>query len=175
MKTLSIYAVVLFSIFTMHAIAQKNTVLNKNEKIKVWGNCESCKKRIENAAKAAGAVTAEWNEDSKILSVNYDNAKTSSEKIQLGIANKGYDTEGYTADQKVYDKLSGCCKYERKAVEATNSMKCCDKEKCEKEAGACKGMQCCKDMACCLKKQGAAMKCCGKTNTGTEPKSCCKM
>lgn len=80
---------------------------------KVYGNCESCKARIEKAAKAAGATAADWNVDSKMMEVKFDPAKTSSDKIQQKIAAVGHDTEKYTSLENAYNKLPGCCKYER--------------------------------------------------------------
>ena len=114
MKTLYIYASLLLGIFAVNnSFAQKTNVLDRKEKIKVWGNCEVCKNRIENAALNAGAKTAYWNVDSHILSISYDGAKTSSEKIQKAIGSKGHDTLGIKADDEVYNKLPGCCRYER--------------------------------------------------------------
>ena len=63
MKTLSIYAVILFSIFSFNLSYAQSV---KNDTIKVWGNCGMCKTKIEKAAKAAGASTANWNEETKI-------------------------------------------------------------------------------------------------------------
>jgi copper chaperone CopZ len=83
---------------------------------KVYGNCESCKARIEKAAKAAGAVKADWSEETKLLEVSFDAAKTNSDKIQQKIAAVGHDTEKYQSLQNAYNKLPGCCKYEREAV-----------------------------------------------------------
>lgn len=161
MKTLSIYAALLFSIFTINISFAQNSV--KKETIKVWGNCGMCKKTIEKSAKSAGASYANWNEDSKQLKVSYAVNKTSSTKIQQAIANSGYDTQDLTADAAAYNNLHGCCQYERKTAmvgdNAKNksccskktdaAMKCCDNEKCGKDANACKGMECCKDKACC--------------------------
>ena len=78
MKTLNIYVVVLFSIFASSSFAQKSTVLNTKEQIKVWGNCETCKNRIETAAVSAGATTATWDDNTHIIALSYDGAKTSS-------------------------------------------------------------------------------------------------
>jgi hypothetical protein len=114
MKTLYIYASILLGIFAVNnSFAQKTNVLDRKEQIKVFGNCEVCKSRIENAAINAGARTAYWNVETHILSVSYDGAKTSSEKIQKAIGSKGHDTQGVKADDEVYNKLPGCCKYER--------------------------------------------------------------
>ena len=45
-----------------------------------------CKSSIEKAAKAAGATTAEWNKDSKALTVTYNSTSTNTAKIQQKIA-----------------------------------------------------------------------------------------
>ena len=151
MKTLNIYAALLFSLFAVN-ISFAQTSLKK-ETIKVWGNCGMCKTTIEKSAKKAGVKTANWNEDSKELVVSYAVNKTTSAKIQEAIAKSGYDTQDFTADNKAYDNLHGCCKYDRKtAATGVTKMKCCDTEKCGKEATACKDMQCCKDKTCCKSK-----------------------
>ncbi len=121
----------------------------KKETIKVWGNCGMCKTTIEKAAKSAGAKTAVWNEDTKQLEVAYTASKTSSEKIQQAIASSGYDTQDFSADNKAYDKLHGCCKYDRKSE--TAAAKCCDNTSCGKSADACKDEAACKDKSCCKK------------------------
>ncbi len=112
MKTLNIYAALLFSIFAINFSFAQTAV--KKETIKVWGNCGMCKTTIEKAAKKAGATTANWNEDSKELKVSYAVNKTSSTKIQEAIARSGYDTQDFIADNSAYDNLHGCCKYDRK-------------------------------------------------------------
>jgi copper chaperone CopZ len=78
----------------------------------VKGNCDMCQKRIENAAKAVNGVTsARWNKKDGQLSLVYDNKKTSPEKVQKALVAVGHDCGKFKADQKVYDKLPGCCKY----------------------------------------------------------------
>ncbi len=90
----------------------------KTSVFKVWGNCGMCKKTIEGAAKTSGATFAEWNEDSKMLTVKYS-SKTSPEKIQKSIAAAGYDNEKYTASDDVYNNLHECCKYDNKRKPVT--------------------------------------------------------
>lgn len=82
--------------------------------IKVWGNCGMCEKTIEQAAKVRGVSSADWDTETKLLSLTYDKSKTSTDAIEKSIARAGYDTEHATADQKAYDKLHGCCQYDRK-------------------------------------------------------------
>lgn len=87
----------------------------KKEIIKVWGNCGMCEERIEKAAKKAGAKTASWDSDKLELTVTYDSSKTSSQKIQKAIAKVGHDTQDFNGDNVAYNKLHGCCKYDRKS------------------------------------------------------------
>jgi len=86
----------------------------KNEKIKVSGNCSMCMKKIETAAKDAGASEATWNKQRKVLTVSYDASKTTNDAIQKKVASVGYDTEKYTADMNVYKSLHECCQYDNK-------------------------------------------------------------
>jgi mercuric ion binding protein len=87
---------------------------SKTDTFKVWGNCGMCKKTIEKAAKTDGVQQAEWNRETKVFTLVYNPAVTSNEKIQQAIAASGYDTEKFTGDDKAYEKLPGCCHYDRK-------------------------------------------------------------
>lgn len=102
--------IALFAFIGSSVVAQEKT-----DNIKVYGNCEMCKNRIEKAAtKIEGVTKAEWNVDSKVLTIAYDAQKTNLEEIQKKIAAVGHDTEKHSAENEVYKKLPGCCKYERK-------------------------------------------------------------
>jgi copper chaperone CopZ len=110
MKTLRHFTLTILLFCGLGAFAQ-----DKTETFKVFGNCGMCKSRVEKAAKAEGATTAVWDKDTKMMTVSFDPAKSSLEAIQKKIASVGHDTELFTAPDKVYDKLPGCCLYERKA------------------------------------------------------------
>lgn len=143
MKSLSFSAALLFSLLISQFSFAQTSV--KKETIKVWGNCGMCKKNIEKAAKSAGAATASWNEDSKQLNISYNTKKSSGQKIQQAIAGAGYDTQDMTASNESYDKLHGCCQYERKeATVASDTDKCCSNKDCKKDTANCKDMACCK-------------------------------
>ncbi|RYY70971.1 MAG: copper chaperone [Chitinophagaceae bacterium] len=117
MKLASFIAVLFLGIFTSSTSSAQTAVAAsdlKYETIKVWGNCGMCKETIEEAAKKAGATSADWNEESKELKVTYAPQRSSSEKIQKKIAKSGYDTKDFTATDKAYNALHGCCKYDRK-------------------------------------------------------------
>ncbi len=149
MKLLSICAILLFATFnTAPAIAQSG---KQTANIKVWGNCGMCKKTIEKSAKSAGAKTASWNDESKMLTVSFVANKTSTDKIQDAIAAAGYDTQDRVATEEAYQGLPGCCQYERKGTETDTAKKCCGDETCGKESDTCKEKGCCKDTTCCKK------------------------
>jgi len=140
----------------------------------VSGNCGMCKSRIEKAAKEAGATNASWNDESKQLKVTFA-SNTSVEAIQKKVAAVGHDNAGAKASDDVYNKLHGCCKYERNA-DAAQDM---DKKSCCKDGESCKhddvkaGKSCC-DKPCC--KDGKCAKCadCCKDGKCTKGGDCCK-
>ena len=106
MKTLKFFiALVALTISTVVFAA------NKSETIKVPGNCEMCKARIEKAAKVAGVTKAEWNQKTKALTLVYDPANVKSDDVQRKIAAAGHDTPKFKATTAVYNALPGCCKY----------------------------------------------------------------
>ena len=163
MKTLNIYAALLFSIFALNfSFAQ--TALKK-ETIKVWGNCGMCKKTIERSARSAGATHASWNEETKILNVTYNSRGSNPEKIQKAIAASGYDTQEFKADDKAYNNLHGCCKYERNTAFAGVNVKT--------NSADCKEMACCKDNGCCDKDGKCDGKAC-KEVAACKENNCCK-
>ena len=83
-------------------------------KFKVWGNCEMCQTKIVKAAKSVeGVKKANWNIATLQMSVKFDVDLTSLDKIQKVIADRGYDNEGFRSEDKIYENLHYCCKYER--------------------------------------------------------------
>lgn len=122
------------------------------ERFQVSGNCGMCKSKIEKAAKEAGATAASWNEDSKELLVSFGSGNSSVAQIQQKIAAVGYDNVGARATDAAYDKLHGCCKYDRTAAAAEPP--CCKDGVCSKA----KEKNCCKS---------------GKCNASSKKEDCC--
>jgi len=86
----------------------------KHTMVKVYGNCEMCKNRIDEAAKdVVGVISADWDIDSKMLHLEFDTEKVSLETVEKAIATVGHDTENFRAPDNVYDELPGCCLYDR--------------------------------------------------------------
>ena len=110
MKTRILGLAVLLALSITTLMAQTE----KKEEFEVAGNCGMCKTRIEKAAKSVDGVSAaEWDKESKMIKVAFDAGKTDIHKVHLAIAKVGHDTKMHKASDEVYDKLPGCCKYER--------------------------------------------------------------
>lgn len=145
MKSIFITIVTIFLVsIQINTVAQK-----QKETIKVWGSCGMCQKKIEKAAKDAGAIKASWSPETHELNVVYKSDNSSSAKIQQSIAAVGYDTQDFSAPDAVYDQLHGCCKYERKATTGAGAHSCCADSSCGKGSDACKEKGCCLGKSCC--------------------------
>jgi mercuric ion binding protein len=109
MKTRMLSIIGMFLIGTAAVFAQ-----SKTEKFEVKGNCGMCETRIEKAANAVEGVTkADWDKESMMATVVFDESKTSVDAIQKAIAKVGHDAGEHKASDEVYNKLPGCCKYDR--------------------------------------------------------------
>lgn len=152
MKTFKIFSAIALCItLSTASFAQSQT-----DTISVSGNCGMCKNNIEKAAKKAGAASADWNTESKLLTVKYNSSTTNAAKIQQGIAAVGYDTRDFKAADEAYDKLHACCKYERVKKDLSARAE-------EQPSAAVK-----KAKADCCSKEGE-----GKVAKEGEAKSCC--
>jgi len=147
MKAKYLMFALIFSCASLFSFAASNT-----DTIKVSGNCAMCKSHIETAAKNAGATSALWYKNTKLLAVSFDPAKTSNMAIQKKIAAAGYDTQDVKATEASYSNLDKCCQYKRTTASAES---CCkDMKSCTKD-GCCKS-----DMSCCSKDKTANADCC---------------
>ena len=93
---------------------QDHSTHSKTGVFKVYGNCGMCKKRIEISLKdIKGVLAATWDIKSKMITVIYNPTVITIEKIKETIASVGHDTDSVKAKDKVYNKLPGCCQFER--------------------------------------------------------------
>ena len=90
MKTVSLFfAIALLCAIGIESSAQTGTKAagqQKTETFKVWGNCDMCKARIEKAVKSEGATTADWNKNTKILTVTFDPSKTNVDALDKNLS-----------------------------------------------------------------------------------------
>src|SRR3954469_11506808 len=96
---------------TVQAQNDKTTQHDTTAIFKVYGVCSQCKHRIEEALQVKGIAAADWNVDTKMLTVTYNTAHTSLEKINNKIAAAGHDTYYKKADDADYYALPKCCYY----------------------------------------------------------------
>ncbi|RCW39074.1 MULTISPECIES: heavy-metal-associated domain-containing protein [Marinilabilia] len=102
----------LLTVFLIGSVAM--FAQSKTEKFEVKGKCGMCESRIEKAANSVEGVSkADWDQESMMATVVFDKSKTSVDDIQKAIAKVGHDTGKHKASDEAYDKLPGCCKYER--------------------------------------------------------------
>jgi hypothetical protein len=106
---LSMIALVLLSITSTFAQIKNS----KTETLKVYGNCEMCKAKIEKAGTQKNISKTVWNDETAMATITYDAKKTNTDAVLKKIALVGYDSESFSAPDAVYAKLPGCCKYER--------------------------------------------------------------
>ena len=100
-----------FSAITGYAQQGKPPSKDSTTAFKVFGVCEQCKHRIEESLKVKGVKRADWNIETKMLSLTYDPSKISIEKIHNKIAAAGHDTYIKKANDAVYKALPKCCYY----------------------------------------------------------------
>lgn len=112
---LSMIAIALLSVTTTFAQIKNS----KTETLKVYGNCEMCKAKIEKAGTQKKLSKTEWNDETAMATITYDTKKTTADAILKKIALVGYDSDNFLAPDAVYAKLPGCCKYDRKAKPAS--------------------------------------------------------
>jgi periplasmic mercuric ion binding protein len=103
---ISLIVILLFPFFVLAQDAEIKT-----DSFKVEGNCNMCKKRIEAAAYGKGIKRAEWNRETKMLTVIYRSTKTSPEVFLKRVARAGHNSDSEKASENDYNKLPGCCQY----------------------------------------------------------------
>lgn len=117
------YILFLFAFCLLFSCSNKEEPLVKTEKVsgttlrstfKVWGNCDMCKETIEGSLKNEAISAADWNTETKLITVTYDSTEVNLDAIEKNIAAAGYDNVKYKGDDAAYASLPDCCKYERK-------------------------------------------------------------
>lgn len=104
----------IFLLVSQIGLAQDKKNKNATYDIEVNGNCEMCKKRIEKAAfSVKGVKSANWKIDDHKLRLIINEEKCSLNDVKTAIVKVGHDTDDLKATQEDYEKLHGCCRYER--------------------------------------------------------------
>lgn len=107
MKKAILVVCILF--ISIYSNAQQGKVLV--DSFKVDGNCDMCKKRIEDAAYIKGVKRAEWSKSTQQLVIFYKSDKTSLQAVAENVALAGHSNEIAKAKEEDYNKLPECCHY----------------------------------------------------------------
>ncbi len=111
--------IVLIVVIMMFGVQLQAQDKNAKATIEVDGVCMMCKERIEKAAiKTKGVKSAVWDVQTHMLSLIYDERKTTLDTIHQSVADVGHDTEKVTATEKAYNSVHNCCRYRDEAVRA---------------------------------------------------------
>lgn len=113
---MSAIALTSIELYAVNSTPELIVLNNKTETFKVYGNCGMCEKTIEGSLNGVkGIVKADWNKETKMMEVTFNEKEVSLDQIKMKIASVGYDTEEHRATKKAYSKLPGCCQYDRPA------------------------------------------------------------
>lgn len=107
MKTKFIFISILILVCHV-AVAQSKNV---KATIKVYGNCNMCKGRIETSLDQKGIKQAQWDPKTKELLVVYNSTKITEQQIHELVAAVGHDTDKVKANDEIYADLPFCCLY----------------------------------------------------------------
>jgi len=101
---------------------------NITSRIEVKANCEICKEKIEKTLDIPGISHADWNKETKILTVRYNEKKISLDDIHSMISNIGYATNKVNANSESQAQVMKCCQ-PKEPVKKCNTTKkgCCTK------------------------------------------------
>ena len=102
--------IILFSVLTVNAWAQKETVEILTSASCFEGPC--CKERIEEEMQFTRGVTAvDFDIQSQVLTVTFKTKKTNAYKLRKAISLIGYNADDVKANKKAHDKLPSCCQH----------------------------------------------------------------
>lgn len=104
------------------------TAKNITKTILVKGECGECKENIEAALDLPGVSFAEWNEETKMLTVRFNDKKISENDIHSTISNLGYATDRLEANKTSQSKLSKCCQPKEVKKVCGDKKSCCKGE-----------------------------------------------
>ncbi len=99
------------------------------QKILVKGECGKCKTTIEQGLDIPGVSFAEWNKETKILTIRYNDKKINEDQIHKTISNLGYATGKVAANKVSQSKLDNCCKPKKPVKACATKAGCCSGKK----------------------------------------------
>ena len=102
------------SVVVLISCSSNGDEAKKEEKFTVYGNCGMCEKKIEGSLdEVKGVSSADWDVKTDMMTGGCNPKIITLDEIKQKIADVGYDSDSHRAKDAVYDKLHGCCKYDR--------------------------------------------------------------
>jgi len=99
----------LMAIVTMGAYAQKEQTVTIKTNASL--NCDKCANRFkENVPFFKGVSTYTYDKATGVLTINYNDKKTSPDQLRQQISKLGYNADNVPADAAAREKLPACCK-----------------------------------------------------------------
>jgi outer membrane receptor for ferrienterochelin and colicin/copper chaperone CopZ len=84
----------------------------QKQSFRVSGVCGMCEDRIEGIAlKSSGVIDAQWDAETQLLEVVFENGKFDDSGMLKAIAAAGHETDLFEADEEAYHNLPACCQY----------------------------------------------------------------
>jgi copper chaperone CopZ len=115
-------------LFTLLFISTVLFAKNITSRIEVKANCKICKEKIEKTLDIPGISHADWNKETKILTVRYNDKKVSLDDIHSMISKIGYSTNKVNANTKSQAQLMKCCQPKEPIKKCGTTKKgCCSK------------------------------------------------
>lgn len=109
----SLKYIMIASIVLSTSAFNAQSINQKTETVKIYGNCGMCESTIEKAGNMKNQSNIDWDKETKMATISYDSLKTSKEEILKRIALAGYDSDTFLAPNETYSALPSCCQYER--------------------------------------------------------------
>lgn len=107
---------IMITVFTLLSFQYQTNPSLTTDTFKVHGNI-ACKAQIEELIVTIhGVESAEWNVETLLMQVTYDNTIVTRHQFFTKLAEAGYDNQGLRAKDSFYDALDEACKYERPSV-----------------------------------------------------------
>ncbi|MEC9208860.1 MAG: cation transporter [Bacteroidota bacterium] len=102
--------IILFSVLTVNAWAQKETVEILTSASCFEGPC--CKERIEEEMQfTRGVIAVDFDIKSQVLTVTFKTKKTNADKLRKAISLIGYNADDVKANKKAHNQLPSCCQH----------------------------------------------------------------
>jgi len=109
---ITIFSILFFSCGTQKATSSKYITTS----FTVEGVCGMCEKRIESTLDIVGIESADWVNETSLLTVVFNPKKITENEMHMMLADAGHRTSKLEKNVKAYNSLPACCQYDDGAI-----------------------------------------------------------